>query len=71
MVDVPPLTPLTTPVVATTVATDDVLVLQVPPVDVFANVDVAPWQKVVVPVIDAGIAVTLTVVVAGVPQPVV
>ena len=58
----PPLTPVTTPE-ASTVATPVALLLQLPPLVASLKVDVAPWQNVVVPVIDAGAAGTVFTVI--------
>jgi hypothetical protein len=46
IVAVPPLTPLATPLVEPMVATDVLLLLQVPPAVPLINVVVVPWQKV-------------------------
>jgi hypothetical protein len=70
MVVVPPLTPLTTPVEDTTVATDVLLLLHVPPDAVFVNVVVDPSHTVNVPPMVPGVGVTLTAWVEAVPQPV-
>src|SRR5665647_2384158 len=61
--DVPPDTPVTTPVPATTVATAGVALLHVPPAVASANVVVKPTHTFVVPVITAGKGLTVTVVV--------
>ena len=68
IVVVPPPTPETSPE-ASTVATLVVLLVHVPPVDASANVVTAPTHAVGVPVIATGAAFTVTVAVAGVPQP--
>ena len=53
MVAVPPLTPVTIPVVAPTVATAGVLLLHVPPVVGFVRVVVRPVHVVSVPAMPA------------------
>jgi hypothetical protein len=72
MVAVPPLTPVTTPVDGSTVATAASLLLHVPPPVASLSVLVAVAQKVVVPVIAAGadgVVFTVTLaVVNAVPQ---
>ena len=72
MVALPALTPVTKPVAASTVATEVLLELQVPPRLVSAKAEVAPWQIVVVPVIAPALMpeTIFTVVVAvEVPHP--
>ena len=73
MLTVPPLTPVTTPVEASTVAIAVLPLLQVPPVVAFDKVLVAPTQAVAEPPIAAGAAgtvITLNATVAAVgPQP--
>jgi len=63
MTEVPPDTPVTTPVPATTVAIAGVALLHVPPAVASANVLVKPMHTVVVPVITAGNGLTVTVAV--------
>jgi hypothetical protein len=63
MVEVPPDTPVTTPVDETTVATEVVLLPHVPPAGELARVVVEPTQTTAVPVTVAGNAFTLTVMV--------
>jgi len=70
IVTLPPVIPLTTPDAGSTVATPVLPLLQVPLADASLSDVVLPWHTVVVPFIPVGIAVTLTVVVAAVPQPV-
>ena len=64
IVVVPELTPVTTPVVDPTVATDVLLLDQVPVPDASTNVVEVPAQSAVVPDIDAGNALTVTTAVA-------
>ena len=68
MVEVPDVTPVTTPVPGTTVATVVVLLLQVPP-PASLNVVVDPIHTNVVPEIDDGNALTVTVATAIQPVP--
>jgi len=69
--DVPPVpVPVTVPV-PVIVALAVALLLHVPPVVASVSTDVVPGHNVVVPVIDGGNAVTVTVVVTGQPVPVV
>jgi hypothetical protein len=63
MVAVPPLTAVTTPVLAPTVATAPLLLLQVPPVVVELNVVELPTHTISVPVIAAGVAPTVNTIV--------
>jgi hypothetical protein len=65
---VPPATPVTMPVDAPIVATDVLLLLQVPPVTVLPNVMAAPGQAVVAPVMAGGNALTVTITVAMEPD---
>ena len=58
--EVPPDTPVTTPVPATTVATAGVALLHVPPAVASASVVVEAWHTVVVPVMTAGNGLTVT-----------
>ena len=67
MIDVPAVTPETSPI-ASTVAIDVALLLHVPPVDDSDKVVILPAQTVGVPDIVAGTALTVTVMVAGAPQ---
>lgn len=60
MVAVPGATPVTTPVVKSTVAVPVALLTQVPPADASASVVVRPTHTVVVPVISAGSGLTVT-----------
>ena len=62
MVAVPPATPYTVPVDALTVATEALLLVQVPPEAVLANTVVLPGHTVAVPVMAAGVALTVTTV---------
>lgn len=55
MVDVPEATPVTTPLVEFTVATEVVALLHVPPDTELANVVVDPTHTVAVPVMDPGV----------------
>lgn len=64
---VPPLTPVTTPVVGATVATATSSVLQVPPVTLLCSVIVEPWHTGVLPVNAPGVAFTVTIVVTWQP----
>ena len=59
----------TTPVLLPTVATPVLLLLQVPPPVALLNVEPEPLHTVVVPVIVAGLALTVTNNVAGVLHP--
>jgi len=59
IVEVPAATPVTTPVPETTVATDDVLLVQAPP-PASLSADVAPMQADNVPVIADGNGLTVT-----------
>ena len=61
MVAVPEATPVTRPVVTSTVAIPVALLLQVPPERVLPRVVVKPWQTVVVPVIAEGAGSAFTV----------
>ena len=66
----PPLMPVTVPVVLT-LATAGLLLLQLPPLVASASADVLPAQNVVVPVMAATVAPVLTVTVlvaVAVPQ---
>ena len=65
----PAATPVTTPVVATTVAVGRLLLLQLPPVDMSANVVVAPMHTIATPVIPDGFGLTVTGVVIVHPVP--
>ena len=67
IVSAPALTPVTVPPL--TVDTDGLLVLHVPPVVDSPNTTVDPAQTVVVPVIAAGVALTVTEAVTD-PEPV-
>ena len=62
----PPVSPLTTPLVGFTVATLVVPLVHVPPETEFVNVVVPDWHKVAVPPIAAGAACTVTFIVATV-----
>lgn len=62
-------TPVTTPVLLTTVAIPALLLVQVPPEVVLARVVVFPAQTTAVPVIEAGAILTVTDRVAAVPHP--
>jgi hypothetical protein len=64
MLDVPPATPVTTPVVDTTVAIVVVPLVQVPPLVASVNVVVSPWQTLVVPLMAVGSGFTVTTKVA-------
>lgn len=66
----PTATPNTTPVVGFTVATATSLLVHVPPAAVLLRVVVDPVQTVVVPVIAAGLALTVMPCTAALPQPV-
>lgn len=59
----PAATPVTTPVVLSIVAILVLLLLHVPPVVVWLSVAVNPAQAVLVPVIAAGVASTVTCVI--------
>jgi len=61
--DVPALTPVTTPVPATTVATAGLALLQLPPGEAFVNVVVEPTHTSNVPPMAAGNGLTVTVAV--------
>ena len=63
-------TPVTTPVLLTTVALAVVPLVQVPPAVTSANVIADPTHTVVAPVIAAGPPFTVTTTVAFDPQPV-
>jgi len=72
--EVPALTPVITPVPATTVATPGVALLQLPPAVPFElNVVVAPIHAVAVPLrvpaVTVGLIVTVRVALTGLPQP--
>ena len=69
MVVVPAATPVTTPVPPITVATDEVLLVQVPPALVLPRVVVKPAHTFMVPVMAAGNGLTVTAIVIW--QPVV
>ena len=69
IVVVPATTPVTTPVVPSTVAFDVLLRVQVPPPLGLARVVVDPSQTMEEPVIAPGVWLTVTTDVAGVPQP--
>ena len=56
---VPVATPVTSPVVASTVAIAALALLQVPPVVVLLSSVVVPWQALNVPVIAAGVGFTV------------
>jgi hypothetical protein len=60
IVALPALTPLTMPLTTSTVATDVLLLLHVPPVDVLVSAIVEPAQTVLLPPIAAGAAFTVT-----------
>ena len=64
----PGLTPVTTPVPVTTVAIDVLLLLQVPPPVPSLKCVVCPTQTVVVPMIDPGKLLTVTIVVVEHPE---
>ncbi len=68
IVDVPPATPETMPVPDPTVATEEVLVVQVPPPP-SVNAVVKPAQTVMVPVIAEGKGLTVTTVIVVHPVP--
>ena len=74
MVAVPAVKPVTSPVVALTVATAGVLLDQAPPVTVEVNVDVPltqmPWLPLRVPAEGAAVTVTVRVAVALAQPPV-
>ena len=57
-----PVAPETTPVADPTVATDETLLVHVPPGEVLLNVVVEPAHTEAVPLILAGVAVTVSVV---------
>jgi len=59
MIEVPCADADTTPVLLPTVATLVLLLTHVPPVEELANVAVLPLHKVVVPVIEPGVAYTV------------
>ena len=65
---VPPATPVTTPVVGLTLAMDALLLLHVPPVEEFVKYK-TDVHIGLLPDMDEGDALTLTVVVAALPQP--
>jgi len=67
MVEVPDVTPLTTPVVEPMVATEVLVLLHVPPDVPSVNVVVLPAQTEVVPEIVAGTAFTVTTAIARQP----
>ena len=69
IVAVPPETPVTSPEPVPTVAIDVELLVHTPPLVASLNVDVAEVQSVVVPVILAGVLITVTVFTAAAPQP--
>ncbi len=66
MVDVPFVRPATRPE-ASTIATDELLLIQVPPVGVLFSVVLLPWQTWNVPVIAAGVVFTVTIFVVKQP----
>ena len=68
MITVPAAIPVTSPK-ASTVATDAALLLHVPPVDDSDNVIMLPTHTDGVPDIGVGAALTVRVMVAGVPHP--
>ena len=70
MVVVPAVPPVTTPI-PLTLATVVLLLLHVPPVTPSPKVVPRPKQTDVAPDIEPGAAITVNVVAAGVPQPVV
>jgi len=74
MVAVPAVKPVTSPVVALTVATAGVLLDQAPPVTVEVKVDVPltqmPWLPLRVPAVGAAVTVTVRVAVALAQPPV-
>jgi hypothetical protein len=59
--EVPPDTPVTTPDATTTVATDGVLLLHVPPALELLKVMDDAWQNTTLPVIAAGNGLTVTI----------
>lgn len=68
MTVVPPLTPVTMPVDGSTVATEVLLLFQVPPVVLLLSVVVAPGQTVVVPLIGAVLITVMYVELKPIPQ---
>ena len=70
IVAVPTDTPLIRPLTLLIVATPVLLLVQVPPITALLNVVVAPLQIEKVPVIAESQALTVSVFVAWVPQPV-
>ena len=68
MVEVPPETPVTTPLPETTVATDEVLLVQVPP-PASLNAVVKPAHTVAVPEIADGNGLTVSTLVIWQPVP--
>lgn len=60
IVVVPTVIPPTTPVVASTVPIDGLLLLHVPPAGVEVSVVVAPRHAILIPVIADGVGVTVT-----------
>ena len=70
MVTVPCTTPPATPVLEFTVAIAGLLLPHAPPVDVFVNEIVVPPTHIgLLPAIAAGVAFTVAVTVAALPQP--
>jgi hypothetical protein len=67
MLATPAVTPVTFPE-ASTDATDELLLLQVPPAGLLLKPDTEPAQIVVVPEMDAGAAVTVTTTVLVQPE---
>jgi hypothetical protein len=67
MTEVPVAIPKTTPLAEPIVATDVLLLLQVPPVTASLRVVVAPAHKEVVPVMAVGTGLTVIVVVTAQP----
>ena len=70
MIDVPAETPVTIPVPDPTVATPVAELVHDPPLVAFASVVVAPIHADDTPVIVAGAAITVTIRLAALPQPV-
>jgi hypothetical protein len=69
MMDVPARPPVTTPVVPSIVATSVLPLVHVPPDDVLESVVVLPLHASVVPVIEAGVGLTVNTIVLTQPVP--
>ena len=67
MVAVPLLTPVTSPELLATLATEMLLLVQVPPLVASESPNVAPWQTGVLPLIADGIVFTVIIAVATQP----